>query len=165
MRLLGGVAAAEEEDLAGELLADLPGQVCRAVAAVEAADVRVGLLVRGSSIPPTPTSLPPGSNPGVPVTKASQPGSVVVYEIVGKGSASTVTYTKQDFSQDQLATAQLPFRKELRFDERVGAPLSLTGQNSSRGGAITCRITVDGTVVDESASTGAYTVVTCRGNG
>jgi hypothetical protein len=125
----------------------------------------VGLFVRGSSIPPTPTSLPPGSNPGVPATNASQPGSVVVYDIVGRGSASTVTYTKQDFSQDQLATAQLPFRKELRFDERVGAPLSLTGQNSSRGGAITCRITVDGTVVDESTSTGPYTVVTCRGNG
>ena len=36
-----------EEDLAGELLADLPGQVRAAVAAVEAADVGVGLLEPG----------------------------------------------------------------------------------------------------------------------
>jgi Mycobacterium membrane protein len=126
------------------------------------------LLGGGSSIPPTPTSLPPGSNPGVPARSAQQAaGSVVVYEIVGRGSASTITYTKQDFAQDQQATAQLPFRKELRFDEQVGGSgaLSLTAQNSSRGGAITCRITVDGKVVNESTSTGQYTVVTCRGTG
>jgi hypothetical protein len=126
------------------------------------------MLIGANSIPPTPTSLPPGSNPGVPVTSARQSaGSVVVYEIVGKGSASTITYTKQDFSQEQQATGQLPFRKELKFDEQVGgsAPLSLTAQNSSRGGAITCRITVDGKVVNESTSTGQYTVVTCRGSG
>ena len=47
MHLLGGVGAAEEEDLAGELLADLPGQIRAAVAAVEAADVGVGLLEPG----------------------------------------------------------------------------------------------------------------------
>ena len=38
------VVAAEEEDLAGPLLADLAGQVGRAEAAVEARDVGVGLL-------------------------------------------------------------------------------------------------------------------------
>ena len=47
VHLLGGVGAAQEEDLAGELLADLPGQVRAAVAAVEAADVGVGLLEPG----------------------------------------------------------------------------------------------------------------------
>ena len=125
------------------------------------------MLIGANSIPPTPTSLPPGSNPGVPVTSARQSaGSVVVYEIVGRGSASMITYTKQGFSQEQQDSANLPFRKELKFDEQVDglAPLSLTAQNSSRGGAITCRITVDGKVVTESTSNGQYTVVTCRGN-
>ena len=42
--VLGGVLLAEEEDLAGELLADLAGEVRRAEAAVEGADVGVGLL-------------------------------------------------------------------------------------------------------------------------
>src|SRR5271166_7036703 len=44
VHLLGGVRPAEEEDLTGELLADLPGQIRAAVAAVEAAHVGVGLL-------------------------------------------------------------------------------------------------------------------------
>ena len=44
VRVLGGVLVAEEEDLAGELLADLAGEVRRAEAAVERPDVRVGLL-------------------------------------------------------------------------------------------------------------------------
>jgi hypothetical protein len=47
VHLLGGVLAAEEEDLAGRLLADLPGQQGAAVAGVEAADVGVGLLEAG----------------------------------------------------------------------------------------------------------------------
>ena len=42
--VLGGVLLAEEEDLAGELLADLAGEVRRPEAAVEAAHVGVGLL-------------------------------------------------------------------------------------------------------------------------
>ena len=47
VHLLGGVRAAEEEDLAGELLAHLTGQIRAAVTAVEAADVGVGLLEAG----------------------------------------------------------------------------------------------------------------------
>ena len=47
MRVLGGVLVAEEEDLAGELLADLAGEVRRPEAAVEGADVGVGLLEAG----------------------------------------------------------------------------------------------------------------------
>ena len=44
VHLLGGVLVAEEEDLAGELLADLAGEVRRPEAAVEQPDVGVGLL-------------------------------------------------------------------------------------------------------------------------
>ena len=44
VRRLGVVGVAEEEDLPGELLADLAGQVGRAESAVEAGDVGVGLL-------------------------------------------------------------------------------------------------------------------------
>ena len=44
VRVLGVVLVAEEEDLAGELLADLAGEVRRPEPAVERADVGVGLL-------------------------------------------------------------------------------------------------------------------------
>jgi hypothetical protein len=45
--VLGGVLVAQEEDLPGELLAHLAGQVGRAEAAVEAGHVGVGLLEAG----------------------------------------------------------------------------------------------------------------------
>ena len=44
MGLVGGVRPAQEEDLAGELLPDLPGEIGRAEPAVEARDVGIGLL-------------------------------------------------------------------------------------------------------------------------
>ena len=46
-RVLCRVGVTEEEDLAGELLADLPSQVGRPVAAVEGRHIRVGLLELG----------------------------------------------------------------------------------------------------------------------
>ena len=45
--VVGGVLAAEEEDLPGELLADLAGEVGRPEAAVEAGHGGVGLLEPG----------------------------------------------------------------------------------------------------------------------
>ena len=94
-------------------------------------------------------------------------GSLVVYEVIGKGTASNVTYMKEGFAQEQQTSPKLPFRKELQFKDKVGtfAPLSLVAQNGGKGGQITCRITVDGEVVGESTSSGQYAVVTCNGNG
>jgi hypothetical protein len=45
--VLGAVGVAEEEDLPGELLPDLAGEVGRPEAAVEAGDVGVGLAEPG----------------------------------------------------------------------------------------------------------------------
>src|SRR5271154_6847235 len=47
MHVLGGVRPAQEEDLTGELLTHLPGQIRTAVAAVEASDIGVSLLEPG----------------------------------------------------------------------------------------------------------------------
>ena len=92
---------------------------------------------------------------------------MVVYEVIGSGTAGNVTYMKEGFSQEQQTSAKLPWRKELQFKDEVGAfaPLSLVAQNGAKGGDITCRITVDGEVVGESTSNGQYAVVTCNGNG
>ena len=47
VHVVGGILAAEEEDFAGELLADHFGEVCAAVSAVERAHVGIGLLEAG----------------------------------------------------------------------------------------------------------------------
>jgi MmpS family membrane protein len=119
----------------------------------------------GATQAPAPPNgaAPPAAAPGA---DDSATGSVVVYEVIGKGTGS-VTYMKEGFAQEQQTAAKLPFKKELRFKDKVGsfAPLSLVAQNGSGGGDITCRITVDGKVVGESTSSGQYAVVTCNGNG
>jgi hypothetical protein len=44
-----------------------------------------------------------------------------------------------------------------------GDPLSILAQNKEAGGSVTCRIEVDGKVIDEATSSGAFKVVTCAG--
>jgi hypothetical protein len=126
--------------------------------------------IAGGNSEPAPSSpaaaVPADPAPADDVAEAAA-GSTVVYEVLGQGTANNVTYMKEGFSQEQQTEAKLPFRKELQFKDEVGsfAPLSLVAQNGSRGGDITCRITVDGKVVGESTSSGQYAVVTCNGNG
>lgn len=138
--------------------------------------VVVGIANGGQSSPTpaaaglAPTPAPTAGNlaaaPTANDSDSSGGGSVVVYEVLGKGSANNVTYMKENFSQEQQTSAKMPWRKELQFKEKVGiiSPLSLVAQNGASGGEITCRITVDGEVVGESTSSGKYAVVTCNGN-
>ena len=139
-----------------------------------AAAALVGLMVLGAIVGPQQPASTPAAGPRPATTEqpaqvaADQPaGSVVVYEVLGKGSAGNVTYMKEGFSQEQQTSAKLPWRKELQFKDQIGAfsPLSLVAQNGAKGGDITCRITVDGEIVGESTSSGQYAVVTCNGNG
>lgn len=44
-----------------------------------------------------------------------------------------------------------------------GDPLTILARNKEAGGSITCRIEVDGKVIDEATSSGSYAIVTCRG--
>ncbi len=127
--------------------------------------VVVGVANGGNTTSPSPSPTPSGSGAAEPEPASS--GSLVVYEVIGKGTAGNVTYMKEGFSQEQQTNAKLPFKKELQFKDKVGslAPLSLVAQNGGSGGDITCRITVDGEVVGESTSSGQYAVVTCNGNG
>jgi MmpS family membrane protein len=123
------------------------------------------------------TNTPAASSATPPPSAASQPaesaepatgsGSVVVYEVIGRGSAKNITYMKEGSSQEQQTSAKLPWKKELQFKEKIGpisSPLLLVAQNGTSSGDITCRISVDGTLVGESTSNGQYAVVTCHGN-
>jgi Mycobacterium membrane protein len=125
-----------------------------------------------SSITTTPaassTAPPPAVSEAADSAQAGTgSGSVVVYEVIGKGTAKNITYMKEGFSQEQQTSAKLPWKKELQFKEKIGpisSPLSLIAQNGASSGDITCRISVDGKVVGESTSNGQYAVVTCNGN-
>lgn len=135
----------------------------------------LAIVMTPKSQPAAPKSAPSSTWTGAPVTAVpaqteqaneETAGSVVVYEVTGKGSAS-VTYMKEGFSQEQQTSAKLPYRKQLQFKDKIGsfAPISLVAQHVSGGGDLTCRVTVDGQVVAENTSSGQYAVVTCSGNG
>jgi hypothetical protein len=99
----------------------------------------------------------PASPVPVPVTNAH-----VRYEIDGPAWAGFVTFTS---ARPGLAVPetpiQLPWRTE--FDVSRGFIPTITAQNAG-GGAISCRISVNGAVVSDVTSDGTYGVATCTGN-
>ncbi|MGG7465616.1 MULTISPECIES: MmpS family transport accessory protein [unclassified Plantibacter] len=92
----------------------------------------------------------------------------VVYEISGASTDASITYstyTNGTSGTEQANGQALPFTKELTV-KAGGAfdftSLTLSGMNGADDtGDITCKITVDGEVVSEQTSTGAYASVMC----
>lgn len=66
--------------------------------------------------------------------------------------------TGKGMSMAQVSSAQLPWRTEVQASDAFVPTLS--AQNAGSG-TITCRITVDGTVVSEVTSQGAYAMAMC----
>lgn len=89
----------------------------------------------------------------------------VVYEV--EGTADSVSITIQTPSgSSQAANRAVP----LTSDGSPGIEIAgftagdfvyLSAQNEGEYGTVTCRISVDGDVVSEVTSTGAYTIATC----
>lgn len=101
---------------------------------------------------------------------APAPGRVsyeVRYEITSKPAFSTVKPTASSISYmtaggdiAQETGVRLPWQRVLTA--RRGVQLSLVAQNKYDG-TLTCRIYVDGVLLKEVTSRGAYAVVTCYG--
>lgn len=86
----------------------------------------------------------------------------VRYEIDGPAWAGFLTFTSGRPGLAMPPTpVQLPWRTE--FDASRGFIPTITAQNAGDG-AISCRISVDGTVVSDVTSDGAFGVATCTGN-
>lgn len=86
----------------------------------------------------------------------------VRYEIDGPAWAGFVTFTSaRPGLAAPVTPVQLPWRTE--FDASRGFIPTITAQNAGDG-AISCRISVDGTVVSDVTSDGTFGVATCTGN-
>jgi hypothetical protein len=102
----------------------------------------------------------PASPPPVELSGSSTPG--VLYEVTGDAARALVT-----FGTDGAVTQQngvgLPWQRTGPVAEDA-ATYTLTAQSSSDdAGRITCRISVDGTVIAERTSSARYSVTTCVG--
>jgi hypothetical protein len=122
-----------------------------AVAAVAAAGIALGV---GACAPPSaPTTPPPshsvtyeiesagGLNGGTPSVDLTYQTPTGVGQVNGASTGWTVNYTMPD-----------------------GGFMYVSGQNATEYGTVTCRIKVDGNVVSQNTSSGAYSIATCSGS-
>ncbi|GAA4796905.1 hypothetical protein GCM10023200_36310 [Actinomycetospora chlora] len=102
----------------------------------------------------------PASPPPVELSGASTPG--VLYEVTGDAARALVTFGT-DSAVSQENGVGLPWQRTRPAAEDA-ATYTLTAQSSSDdAGRITCRISVDGTVIAEQTSSARYSVTTCVG--
>jgi len=89
--------------------------------------------------------------------------AVIVYEITGDAPNVDVTYSvfsDADMSTKDEKVATLPWTKEMRTKGYVkaGQVIVTTGE---QGGTVTCKITVDGKVIETNTATGPFELATC----
>lgn len=87
----------------------------------------------------------------------------VVYEVDGTSTDSTITYSTYSngtSGSEQASNQSLPFTKTVT-GTKGWSGYTLTGSNGNENTSISCKITVDGKVVSQQTSTGAYSTVTC----
>jgi len=96
----------------------------------------------------------------------------IVYEVNGTATDASITYSTYSAgssSTEQSSGQALPFIKELTVkagQQYDFASYSLQAQNGAEDtGSVSCKITVDGDVVAEQTSTGAYATVSCSASG
>ncbi|WP_162239369.1 MmpS family transport accessory protein [Plantibacter sp. Leaf314] len=96
----------------------------------------------------------------------------VVYEVNGTATDASIvysTYTAGTNGTEQATGQALPFIKELTVtagSDTDFTAFSLIATNGAEDtGSVSCKITVDGDVVAEQTSTGAYASVSCSASG
>jgi hypothetical protein len=91
----------------------------------------------------------------------------VKYEITGDAptiDARYSTYTNGSSGSESADGVPIPFVKEFTVptgDDFDYKSFSLSGTTGAEPGSVTCRISIDGEVVSEQTSTGAYAYVSC----
>lgn len=124
----------------------------------------------------TPTfefDTPPavGATPPADAAETEAPAdsgeSTIVYEVTGDGGPATVSYMTAEggnASQQQDTAAALPWSTTVTVPEAGSYDyqgFTLVAMAAGDATTITCRITVDGEVVAEQTSTGAYSIASC----
>jgi hypothetical protein len=98
--------------------------------------------------------------PGSDSSEPSIPEDGVYYQVSGTTSSASVTYrTSSGTSQ---AKVRVPWSNKIS-DLKPGAFLYVSAQNETKSGSVSCRIVVDGVIISENTSSGAFKVVSCEG--
>ena len=93
-------------------------------------------------------------------------GRHVIYEVTASGSANFGDVTYADESDQLIMRGGIPLPWRIEFDTTLARrSFVINAQRRSGGdnGPVTCRITVDGKVLDETTATGEYAAPECVG--
>ena len=101
---------------------------------------------------PRPSATAPAAGP-------TSAGRHVIYEVTASGSANFGDVTYADESDQLVMRGGIPLPWRIEFDTTLARrSFVINAQRRSGGdnGPVTCRITVDGKVLDETTATGEY---------
>lgn len=93
----------------------------------------------------------------------------IKYEVEGTATSVSITMSTPSGTQ-QVADASVPLRPKsgdgagLLVKMDSGEFAYLSAQNNGDTGTVVCRITVDGKVIAENQSSGAYVIASCDGS-
>jgi hypothetical protein len=95
----------------------------------------------------------------------------VLYEVEGTTNMASITISTPGGGTSQQSDIDVPMSMKSATGGQAGMPLTfqpgeflyISAQNSNDHGSVTCRITVDGVVVSENTSHGAYVIASCDG--
>lgn len=104
-------------------------------------------------------------------TTATTSTHTVTYQADAAGArgarSGSITLRTADGGTSQQTGVALPLRTKagaigLTYSGfKTGESVYLSVQNADSAGSVTCRILVDGTIISENTSDGAYTIATC----
>jgi hypothetical protein len=95
------------------------------------------------------------------VDEESNKEVAVTYEVVGDAQGALMTYTSGEMNMAQENGVALPWRKDVTITG-LGKMATLTATNGFEDeGSITCRILVDGAVVNENTASGIGASASC----
>ena len=95
----------------------------------------------------------------------------LIYQVDGTAPSATISYTTYTggiSATQEHASERLPFEQDL--DVTIGGAstynsYTLTATSGPEGGDVTCRIILDGKLLIEQTSTGAYATASCTASG
>lgn len=94
--------------------------------------------------------------------------STVLYEVEGSTDYAAVTMEtptgSSQINPDVPMVRTGSGERGLEMEFAAGSFVYISAQNQRAAGTVTCRITVDGTVVAENTATGGYAIATCQGS-
>jgi hypothetical protein len=90
----------------------------------------------------------------------------VVYEITGDATDVQLSYVEfsgdNNFANKEEAVATLPWTKEYTTTNLVKEGATIAAVTGVNGGSVTCKITINGEVVEEETASGVAAAVTCE---